>query len=66
MADAHFNLAVLYATSDPPNWDLAREHYQNALERGIKADAALEKLLKQSGAPVDVSLKKSPSTAAAH
>ncbi len=55
--DAHFNLAVLYATADPPNWGLAREHYQSALSRGIKADADLEKLLKQA---------TGPSTAAIH
>lgn len=46
--DAHFNLAVLYATSSPPDWELARKHYQNALDRGVKTDAALEKLLKKS------------------
>jgi tetratricopeptide (TPR) repeat protein len=44
-ADAYFNLAVLYATSSPPDFDKAREHYQNALRRGIHSDAALEKLL---------------------
>ncbi len=46
--DAHFNLAVLYATAEPPNWDLARKHYADALTKGIKADAALEKLLKKT------------------
>jgi tetratricopeptide (TPR) repeat protein len=46
--DAHFNLAVLYATAEPPNWDLARKHYQDALAKGIKADPALEKLLKKT------------------
>ena len=49
-ADAYFNLAVLYATGNPPDWTLARKNYQNALERGIKADPTLEKLLGQSGA----------------
>lgn len=49
--DAHFNLAVLYATSDPPKWDLAKQHYQDALSRGIKADPALEKLLNQPQEP---------------
>jgi tetratricopeptide (TPR) repeat protein len=43
--DAYFNLAVLYATSSPPEFDKAREHYQNALRRGIHTDPALEKLL---------------------
>ncbi|MCE9520008.1 MAG: tetratricopeptide repeat protein [Verrucomicrobia bacterium] len=63
--DAHFNLAVLYATSSPPDWDLARKHYQNALDHGVKTDAALEKLLKKSetAAPADAKKEKS-STAA--
>jgi Tfp pilus assembly protein PilF len=44
-ADAYFNLAVLYATSDPPDFDKARQNYQHALKRGINADPALEKIL---------------------
>lgn len=44
-ADAHFNLAVLYATSDEPAMELAREHYQEALQFGAKPDAAMEKFL---------------------
>lgn len=48
--DAYFNLAVFYATSTPPDLDKARENYQNALQRGIGADAALEKLLNGKGA----------------
>jgi tetratricopeptide (TPR) repeat protein len=43
--DAYFNLAILYATSSPPDYDKARENYQNALRRGVSADEALEKLL---------------------
>ncbi len=66
--DAYFNLAVLYATSSPPDWDLARKHYQNALDHGVKSDAAMEKLLKKSetaapAAPADAKKEKS-STAA--
>ena len=49
--DAHFNLAVLYATSEPPNMDLAKQHYKDALDRGIKADPAMEKLLKKTDGP---------------
>lgn len=60
--DAHFNLAVLYATGEPPNMELAREHYQRALDRGIKSDPTLEKLLKQA----NVTTNTLPSTAAAH
>lgn len=44
-ADAYFNLAVLYATSSPPDYDKARENYRNALRRGVSPDPTLEKLL---------------------
>lgn len=43
--EAHFNLAVLYVTWDPPQWDKARAEYDEALKKGVKADANLEKLL---------------------
>jgi Flp pilus assembly protein TadD len=42
--DAHFNLAVLYATAEPPRLDLAKEHYKKALSHGSEADASLEQL----------------------
>ena len=48
--DAHFNLAVLYISWDPPKWDQARTHYADALKKGVKPDAGLEKIL--SGATV--------------
>lgn len=43
--EAHFNLAVLYVTWDPPQWDKARSEYDEALKKGVKPDANLEKLL---------------------
>lgn len=43
--EAHFNLAVLYVTWDPPQWDKARVEYDEALKKGVKPDANLEKLL---------------------
>ena len=43
--DAHFNLALVYATSKPPSLELARREYNRALELGIAKDARLEKLL---------------------
>ena len=43
-ADAHFNLAVLYATADPPSMDQARQHYKKAVSLGSTADPSLEKL----------------------
>jgi Tfp pilus assembly protein PilF len=43
--DAHFNLAVLYATWDPPQWDKARAEYDQAIKKGVKPDPNLQKLL---------------------
>jgi tetratricopeptide (TPR) repeat protein len=43
--DAHFNLALVYATSKPPSLELARREYNRALELGIAHDERLEKLL---------------------
>ena len=45
-ADAHFNLAVIYATSVPPNLALSRKCYARALELGSERDPAMERLLK--------------------
>jgi tetratricopeptide (TPR) repeat protein len=43
--EAHFNLAVLYITWDPPQWDKARAEYAEAIKKGVRPDANLEKLL---------------------
>ncbi len=43
--EAHFNLSVLYVTWDPPQWDKARVEYDEAIKKGVKPDASLEKLL---------------------
>jgi len=43
--DAHNNLAVIYATQKPPFLELARWHYQRALDAGTKPNPDLEKLL---------------------
>lgn len=43
--EAHFNLAVLYVTWDPPQWDKARAEYGEAIKKGVKPDTNLEKLL---------------------
>jgi len=48
--EAHFNLAVLYATWDPPQWDKAKAEYEQALKKGVTPDEALEKLLNGSAA----------------
>jgi tetratricopeptide (TPR) repeat protein len=45
-ADAFFNLAVVYATQQPPNKETARKHYKRATELGAEPDSALEQLIK--------------------
>ena len=42
---AHFNLAVLYATSQPPSLGPAKDHYKKAIELGAPPDASLERLI---------------------
>jgi Flp pilus assembly protein TadD, contains TPR repeats len=45
-ADAHFNLAVFCLERSPPAVELARRHYEKALELGAAPDPLLEKALK--------------------
>jgi len=45
-ADANFNMAVIYATQQPPNKDLARKFYKKAISLGAEPDKALEEILK--------------------
>lgn len=40
-AEAHFNLALTYMLRTPPAVELARRHYERALELGAAPDAAL-------------------------
>jgi tetratricopeptide (TPR) repeat protein len=42
-AGAHYNLAVVYATQQPPAIELARWHYQKAIAAGHPHNADLEK-----------------------
>jgi Flp pilus assembly protein TadD len=42
-ADAHYNLAVVYATQQPPAPELARWHYQKAIASGLPRNPDLEK-----------------------
>ena len=44
-AVAHYNLAVYYATQNPPTRELARWHYQKAITVGHPKSDELEKLL---------------------
>jgi len=46
-ADAHFNLAVFCLERTPPAVELARRHYQRALELGSEPDPLIEKALKK-------------------
>ncbi len=45
-ADAYFNIAVVFATQQPPNKELARKNYKRAIELGAEPDSSLEQLLK--------------------
>lgn len=47
-ADANFNLAVLYLGRNPPLIELARRHYQRALDLGAKRDPDVENLIAKS------------------
>ena len=42
-AEAHFNLAVFYLQRNPPAVELARRHYQKALDLGAAPDAQVQK-----------------------
>lgn len=44
-ADANFNLAVLYLRRTPPLIELARRHYQQAIDLGAPRDPAVEKMI---------------------
>jgi len=44
-AEAHFNLAVIYATAKPPSIALAKRHYEKALELGSSPDQRLAAML---------------------
>lgn len=48
-ADAHYNLAILYATEDPPATKSAASQYKRAMELGIAPDPHLERVLKMKG-----------------
>jgi tetratricopeptide (TPR) repeat protein len=46
-AVAHFNLALTYLEQKPPALELARRHYEEARELGIRPDEVVERKLKQ-------------------
>lgn len=47
-AEAHFNLAVIYATAKPPSIALAKRHYEKALELGAGPDKRLASMLQNA------------------
>ena len=51
---AHNNLAVIYISQQPPLVELARWHYQKALDAGQPHNPDLEKMLDAKGAPVNL------------
>ena len=51
-APAHNNLAVIYLSQTPPLAELARWHYQKALDAGQPHNPELEKMLADKGAPL--------------
>ena len=50
-AAAHNNLAVIYISDQPPSPELARFHYQKALDAGQPRNPDLEKMLADKGVP---------------
>ncbi|HEV2694213.1 MAG TPA: tetratricopeptide repeat protein [Verrucomicrobiae bacterium] len=51
-APAHNNIAVIYLSQNPPLPQLARWHYQKALDAGQPHNPELEKMLADKGAPI--------------
>jgi len=64
--EAHNNLALVYATKRPPSLELARWHYNKALDYGQPKNPGLEKLLvgSQTPAPDATNAPSAPAPAA--
>ena len=62
-ASAQFNLAVLYLNRTPPLVELARRHYQRALDLGYSKDPAIESQLAKA---VVIPSPAAASSASAH
>ena len=52
-APAHNNLAVMYLSQEPSYPNLARMHYQKALDAGQPHNPDLEKMLAEKGSPIE-------------
>jgi tetratricopeptide (TPR) repeat protein len=53
-ADAHFNLALLYLQQTPPAVELARRHYQKALDLGAPPDPVVAAKLAAAPLPTTI------------
>ena len=51
LPEPYNNLAVIYATQASPSYELARWHYQRALDSGFPPNPELEKLLNRGTTP---------------
>ncbi|MFM8364130.1 MAG: tetratricopeptide repeat protein, partial [Verrucomicrobiota bacterium] len=59
-ANAHFNLAVMYANTNPPSLSLARKHYDIAKSLGAEPDPVLDRRLAEVPPPPAPSPSPSP------
>lgn len=59
-ADANYNLAVLYLGRTPPLVELARRHYQRALDLGSAHDPVIEKLISKADSTQTPDSPRSP------
>jgi Flp pilus assembly protein TadD len=50
-SNAHFNLAVMYANTEPPSLELARKHYEMAKSLGAEPDSVMERRLADIAKP---------------
>jgi Flp pilus assembly protein TadD/uncharacterized coiled-coil DUF342 family protein len=62
--DAHFNLAVLYVKQKTPRYELARYHYQKALDLGAEPDPQIEAMLKRPAEKTEPPKTEEPKPAA--
>jgi tetratricopeptide (TPR) repeat protein len=58
--DAHQNLAVIYASQQPPFKELARWHYQKSLACGNPQNSELEKMIESASVPAPTPTEAKP------
>ena len=62
LTDAHYNLAICYVLQKPPALEMARRHYNRALELGMPKDPRLEKMLAEPQPPAPSPVGYQPSS----